>query len=419
MPGLCPHKAIFDNGVVFLAKSTHTMPAVSIHLAVHSGAITDPDDAPGAMWLLSRMIDRGTAGHSAADIAEALDSRGVSLSVRVSRQLLSLVCTCLAEDFEIVLTLLGEMLMAPTCPDDEIAVRKGEIITAIRQDEDNPYARAAEALTALLYPPPHPYARRLKGSVDGVDRLTRDTIVQLHADRIVPSRLRAVVVGDVEAKRAEDVANRVFGGWRASGAAPVQLVSPRRPTGRQREVIPMMNKAQADIACGFTSIQRHDPEYYALQLANHVFGQYAIGGRLGDNIRERQGLAYYVSTMFEADLIDGPLSIHAGIAPANVDRALTSVDEELTRLTAEGVTAKELDDSRRYLIGALPRSLETNTAIASFLQQSDFFGLGLDYDVRRADLLRAVTVDDANAAARRIIDVHRLTTVIAGPYAEH
>jgi zinc protease len=419
MPGLSPHKTIFDNGVVFLAKSTHTTPAVSVHLAVHSGAITDPHEAPGAMWLLSRVIDRGTAWHSTADIAEALDSRGVSLSVRVSRQLLSLVCTCLAEDFEIVLALLGEMLIAPTFPDDEIAVRKGEVITAIRQDEDNPYVRAADALTALLYPPPHPYARPVKGSVAGVERLTRDTIVRLHADRIVPSRLRVVIVGDVDVKRAEDVANRVFGGWRGGGTAPVDLVSPRRAASRRREVIPMMNKAQADIACGFTSIRRSDPEYYALQLANHVFGQYAMGGRLGDNIRERQGLAYYVSTNFEAESIDGPLSIHAGIAPANVDRALTSIEEELARLTAEGITAKELDDSRRFLIGALPRSLETNTAIASFLQQSDFFGLGLDYDLRQAGLLRAVTVDDANAAARRIMDVDRLTTVIAGPYAEH
>ena len=418
LSGLRPSRTVLDNGAVFIVKDTHTTPAVSIHLAVHVGSIADPEDAPGATWLMSRVIDRGTAAHTTSDIAEALDSRGISLSVTVSRQLLSLVCTCLAEDFEAVFSLLGEMLTSPTFPEEEIATRKGEVVTAIRQDEDNPYVRAGEALMALLYPPPHLYGRRTKGSIETVESLTRDQLVRLHAARVAPSVLRAVVVGDVDVAAAQDTAHRVFGGWRVPPQAPIALAAPPRPSGRRRLVIPMMNKAQTDIAYGFTSIRRADPSYYALQLANHVFGQYALGGRLGDSIRERQGMAYYVSSMFEAEVIEGPLVIRAGVAPNNVDRAIASIDEEVTRLERAGVTAKELDDSRRYLIGALPRALETNAAIATFLQHADFFDLGLDYDVRRADLLRAVTLDDANAAARRVLDSGRAAVVIAGPYAD-
>jgi zinc protease len=180
----------------------------------------------------------------------------------------------------------------------------------------------------------------------------------------------------------------------------------------------MMNKAQADIAYGFTTIHRDDPAYYALWLANHVFGQYSIGGRLGDSIRERQGMAYYASSSLDATPINAPLLIRAGVSPANVDRAIASIDQEVSRLLNDGVTHKELEDSRRYLIGALPRSLETNAAIATFLQQAEFFRLGLDYDVQLPDLLRAVTVDEANAVARRVIDEHRAAVVIAGPYRE-
>jgi len=118
-------------------------------------------------------------------------------------------------------------------------------------------------------------------------------------------------------------------------------------------VIPMMNKAQADIAYGFTTIVRRDPEYYACWLMNHAFGQYSMSGRLGDSIRERQGMAYYAHSTLDANVMEGPLLIRAGVSAANIDRAVASIDEEVRKLTADGLTQKELDDSRRFLIYAM------------------------------------------------------------------
>jgi len=416
--GLDPARSVLETGAVLLAKPTHTTPAVAINLAMRAGSIADPPGLPGMTWLLSRVIDRGTATRSAADIAEELDSRGITLTITVTRHLLSLVCTCLADDFEAVLALLGEMLVSPSLPDEEIATRKREVITAIRQDEDNPAVRASETLMALLYPDGHPYGRRTKGSIEIVESLTREQLLWLHADRFAPTELTAVVVGDAEPGRVKDVAARVFGRWRKPAPPSIPLPPVRPATARRRVVIPMMNKAQADIAYGFTTITRRDPAYYAFWLMNVAFGQYAIGGRLGDSIRERQGMAYYVSSSLDANVAEGPLLVRAGVSPTNVHRAVASIDEEVVRLVRDGVTEKELDESRRYLIGSIPRALETNAAIASFLQTGEFFGLGLDYDARLPDLLRAVTLDDVNAAARRALDPDRAAVVIAGPYAD-
>jgi zinc protease len=416
--GLNPTRAVLDNGVVFLGKQTRTTPAVTISVAMRAGSMCDPADAVGATWLLSRVIDRGTASRSAAAIAEELDNRGITVTMMVTRHVMSLVCTCLADDFEPVLSLLGEMLIEPTFPAAEIATRKGEVITAIRQDDDNPAVRATESLMALLYPGGHPYGRPTKGTIEVVESLSRDRLVGLHADRFAPSELVAAVVGDVDVSRAGDVVGRVFGDWRKSRPPAIPLASPVPAGSLRRLVIPMMNKAQADIAYGFTTIRRQDPAYEALRLMNNVLGQYSLGGRLGDSIRERQGMAYYVSSAADPNVIEGPLVIRAGVSPVNVDRAVASIEEELARLAADGVTAKELDESRQYLIGSMPRALETNAAIATFLQTSEFFGLGTDYDVRMPALLRAVTLDDVNALARRIVDPGRSTVVIAGPYRE-
>jgi zinc protease len=189
--------------------------------------------------------------------------------------------------------------------------------------------------------------------------------------------------------------------------------------GRRRLVIPMMNKAQADVAYGFIAVARSDPTYYACWLMNNALGQYSMGGRLGDSIRERQGMAYYAFSSLDANVIEGPLTIRAGVSPANVERAVSSIDEEIARLAGEGITARELRESQQYLIGSMPRALETNGGIASFLQTAEFFGLGLDYDLRLPGLLLDVTLDDVHAAARRLLDPRRATVVVAGPYQDH
>jgi zinc protease len=180
----------------------------------------------------------------------------------------------------------------------------------------------------------------------------------------------------------------------------------------------MMNKAQAEIAYGFTTITRSDPAYYAFWLMNVALGQYALGGRLGDSIRERQGMAYYVSSQLDANVLEGPLQIRAGISPANVDRAIASIDEELARLRLDGLTSRELNESRQYVVGAMPRALETNASIANFLQTGELFGLGLDYDLRLPGLLGLVTLDDVHEAAQRAVDPARASIVVAGPYKE-
>jgi zinc protease len=271
---------------------------------------------------------------------------------------------------------------------------------------------------ALLYPDGHPYGRRTKGTIELVETFTRDQLLSLHAERFAPSTLSAVIVGDVEVTRIHDRAAAVFGSWRKP-APPRMTVPPvASSTTRQRLVIPMMNKVQADLAYGFVTIPRSHPDYYAYWLMNNILGQYAMGGRLGESIRERQGMAYYVASSFEPNVGPNPLVVRAGVSPAHVDRAVASIDEEIVRLTSEGATAKELSESRTFLVGAIPRALETNAAIANFLQVEELLGLGLDYDARLPELLSAVTLEEVNAAARRALDVDRASVVIAGPYSD-
>ena len=414
--GLAPVRSVLDNGVRVIAKHSGATPAVTIHASFEAGTVFDPPHEPGIAHFVSRTIDRGTTSHTADEIAERLDYRGVSLALTVNRHALSIVCTCLVEDLDAILGTLADIVTHPAFPDREVETRRGEIVTMIRQDEDNPAAMAAEGLLSLLYGPVHPYGRRPRGSIETVERITRSSLQAFHAARCTPGSLSLVMVGDVDAKRGIESASRAFAGWKAAAAERPQFPSIERARERRVRVIPMMNKAQADIACGFTAITRSDPAFYAYWLMNNIFGEYSIGGRLGDSIRERQGMAYYVFSALDANVIPGPLLIRAGVNPANVDRALASIDEEIARMASEGPTDRELAESRQFLIGSLPRRLETNVGIANFLQMVEFFNLGMDYDLRVPDLLARVTRDEVHAAARAVLDPSNAAVVVAGPY---
>jgi hypothetical protein len=172
-----------ENGAVFLGKRTRTTPAVAISLAMRAGSICDPDDAAGATWLLSRVIDRGTTTRSALDIADELDNRGISLNFAVTRHILCRL--------HVPRGRLRPVFRSPpkcSCIRRFLKTKsrraKGEVV-AIRQDEDNPAVRATESLMALG-PDGHPHGRRTMEQLK-LPRASRDRLLQLHADRFAPA----------------------------------------------------------------------------------------------------------------------------------------------------------------------------------------------------------------------------------------
>lgn len=413
--GLAPARETLRNGAVVLVQETSSTPAVAINATFQAGSLYDPEDLPGLAYLTAHVLDRGTENRPARIIAEELDERGVSLRTGSTRHTMRLTCTCLAEDFEDVLAILMDIARRPTFPEEEIARRRAEAITRLRQDEDNPAARAAEQLSAMLYGGTHPYGRPGKGTPAGLERIGRQEMVDFHARHVSPAALSLVIVGDVVAADAVAAAARELEGWAGPEPGAIVVPPPGGQPGRRVERIDMPGKSQADIAYGFTTISRFDPRYYAYWMMNNVLGQFGLGGRLADNIRERQGMAYYAYSTFDATVGESPLTVRAGVDPHNVERALAAIDAEVRALGTEGPTEAEVEETRQYLIGSIPRMFETNYSIAGFLQTCERFGLGLDYDRRLPALLEAVTLEEIRGAAAEVLHPERAAVAIAGP----
>jgi zinc protease len=413
--GLSPVRHTFDSGATVIVQETSATPAVSINATFLAGSVYDPVDLPGLSYLVSRVIDRGTTRQTADALAEELDKRGVTLRIGTTRHSMTLCTTCLTEDFDDVVDLVVEVARHPIFFDDELGKRRAEAITALRQNEDNPSVRAGEALSEMLYGPQHPYGRPARGTVESLEHVDRAALVNFHAQYIRPSVLTLAIVGDVRAPQTFDRVARLLDGWnggpKGQTIVPPPTIEPRR---RLREIV-MPGKSQSEIAYGFTTISRLDPRYHAYWMLNNILGQFGLGGRLADNIRERQGMAYYAFSTFNPNVGEGPLVIRAGVDPTNVERTIEAIDVEVRDLGRQGPTPVEMDESRGYLIGSIPRLLETNDSIAAFLQDCERFDLGLDYHRRLPELLEAVTIDEVRAAAAEVLDPTRAAIALAGP----
>jgi zinc protease len=415
--GLSPVRTVLASGAVVIVQETSMTPAVTINATVQAGGVHEPSDRSGLAHLVGRVLDRGTAHRPADVLAEELDERGVSLRVASSRHATIVSCTCLSEDFDDVLALVLDIVRTPVFPEQEVSKRKAECLSAIRQDEDNPSVRAVETLFEILYGASHPYGRKAKGTVETVERITRTDVAAFHAERFRPAALSLAVVGLVDAAHALTRASIELDGWSGVSLDTPVLPAPPPVLEREQRVVDLPGKSQSEIAYGFTAIRRHDPRYDAYFVMNNILGQFGLGGRLADNIRERQGMAYYAFSSFDPSVGVGPLIVRAGVDPDNVERTLEAIDHEVRTMGQAGPTAAELAETQQFLIGSIPRTLETNAGIASFLQSEEQFGLGLDYDRRLADDIRAVTLEEVRAAAAEILHPERAAVAVAGPLA--
>src|SRR5207253_6665991 len=178
-----------------------------------------------------------------------------------------------------------------------------------------------------------------------------------------------------------------------SVAVGIPAIQPPPPHKPRRVSIPMQIKAQAASAIGGPAVPRGHPDYYALNLANLLFGRIGLYGRLGRNLRDEQGLAYYAFTGLDARTAGGIWSISAGVNPANLEKAAQSIRAELDRLQADPFHTDELRDGKDNQIGSLIVSLERNAEVAYELHRMEYYGLGMNFLERYADIVRELPED--------------------------
>jgi zinc protease len=411
------HRVELPNGIVVLAYEDHTNPSVVIGGYLWAGALGEAPEQAGLSSFTSGMLMRGTESRTFGEINEALESSGAQLGFHSGVHTVGFGGKALAEDLDLLLGVLADCLQHPTFPADQAQTLQGQILTDLQRRRHDTRRMAGLAFDALLYPT-HPYGRSVQGYEETVSSLGRDDLERYYREHFSPQGLVIAVVGAVSAAVVVAKVRAALAGWEAPGATPNRSIPPDVTLNEpRRQIVPVEGKTQADIVLGWPGLARKDDDFMKASLTNVVLGVFGMMGRLGDTIREEQGLAYYVYSRLEAGLGAGPWSAIAGVNPANVQQAIDGILHEVRRLRDEPVPAGELADSQAFLTGSMPLRLETNEGVAQTLLDMERHDLGLDYLLRYADLIHAVTVPDLQEMARKYLDPEVYALAVAGPEA--
>ena len=409
-------RVVFSNGLTVLVRENHAAPVAVLQGSLAVGSIYDTPEQAGLASFVASLLSRGSQHYDFAAYNEAIESVGGNLSFSVDSHSTDFGVTCLREDFTTLVDVLADALRRPTFPETHVELVRQQRLVDLQEREEDTGSVSNLRFYETLYGRGHAYGRATSGYIETVTALKRSDLVNFYQSQFTPDQGVIVVTGDLDTQEVLDLLGSKFGDWhgpqgRRTAEPPAAKQLP------QRIAVAMNDKVQSDVVIGVPAIQRSHPDFYAVRLANCILGQFGMMGRLGTRVREEQGLAYYAYSSLMTELLGGVWVAGAGVNPANVDAAITSIEEEFARIGEEGVEAEELADSQAYLTGVLPLTLETNEGVAGTLLSMEWFGLGLDYLLRYKDLIYGVTAEDVRRVCAEYLRPERCVTVVAGPDA--
>ncbi len=405
-----------SNGMLAVVYENHSLPTWVINGLIPGGSVLETRETAGLAALTAQMLQRGNVRYTFEEINERVESLGASVSFGSGRHSVSFAAKSLVEDVDTVLEILSLSLRQPTFPEDQFVLLKGQILTALQERDMDTQSVADMTFDRLAYPETHPYSWPADGYREAIEELSLDQVRDFHDRCYRPESGVVVVVGDVMADEMFGRLERAFGDWRGhTEPCPEPDLSVPLLDKALREHVALPDKMQADLVLGRVALDRKHPDYFPAAVANTVLGRFGMMGRLGERVREQQGLAYYVYSSLEANSAPSPWIAIAGVNPANVDLAVASILEEIERLRTEPVPDEELTDSQAFIVGSMPLRLETNAAMARSLLDMAWYDLGWDYLQRLGERVRAVTPDDVLRVARKYLSTEAYALAIAGP----
>ncbi|WP_404992456.1 M16 family metallopeptidase [Cupriavidus pauculus] len=401
---------------VFFVPSP-SIPMLDVNLDFDAGSRYDPPGKAGLATLAAALLDKGAGAQDGqparneAQIADAFADTGADFGGAAGgdRGGIGLRTLTASPEREQSLRLAGQLIKAPTYPDAVVAREKQRLITAIREGDTRPGVIADKTLSKAIYPS-HPYG--ISATPESVGSITRDDLVKFWRDNYSAKRAVITLIGAIDRKEAEQIAEDLTRGLPDGVASPkLPDVQMSIPASEKRIPHPAQ---QASVALGQPSIARGDPDYFALLVGNYVLGGGGFSSRLTDQVREKRGLTYGVDSYFAPSKQPGPFSITLQTKKENTDEALGLVRKILAQFVADGPTDTELRAAKDNLINGFPLRIDSNRKLLTNVANIGWYGLPLDYLDTWTAQINKVTRDQVRAAFQRHVHPDAMATVIVG-----
>ena len=321
-----------------------------------------------------------------------------------------------------VIGLLGQVLREPLLPSDQFDILKGERLAMVEQMRSEPAMLGPRLLQRELSPyKPDDirYIPTVEESIDRLQKATYDQVAQLYRDFLGSQSGEVTIVGDFDADACLAPLREALQGWKAAKPyARIPMPIQAEVAGAKHE-INTPDKANATYSAGMLfPLRDDDADYPALVIGNYILGAGALSSRLGNRIRQQEGLSYGVSSSLTASSWDqrASFSITAISNPQNAGKVVKAAQEELDRLVRDGVTAEELRNAKQGFLQAQKVARSTDTALAGVLTTLRHHDRTMAFEAEFDQKVEALTPDTVNAALKKHLDPKKLVVVTAGDF---
>lgn len=407
------YQTTLASGMQVIVLENHKLPTFSMQMVVLSGGFADPAGQEGTAQYVATMLREGTKTRNSKQIAEAVDSLGASLNAGASLSSLTSTISAagLTDQFDAIMELFADVILNPTFPKEDFDKMKSRGIAQLRLARSQPNFLAGEMFSRAMYGS-HP-GGRFSLNAEQISRFTPEMLSAFHAAHYKPNNAIFAIVGDV--KPAEIVAKleKTFAGWKR-GDVPATVVPPVAETGpAQIRLIDRPGSVQTNLILGVQTIERNDPDYYALDVLNQIVGGGA-SARLFLNLREDKGYTYGAYSNFNASRYRGLYRAATEVRTEVTKESVTELMYEIKRIRDEKVPREEFDRAKRTIVGSFALQLESPQSLLGNIITAKLHGLPGDYWDTYPAKIAAITEDEVQRVARKYLDLGKLQTVAVG-----
>jgi predicted Zn-dependent peptidase len=407
-------KTIFKNGLRLITAPMKETQTVTVVVAVAAGSKYENKKNNGLSHFLEHMFFKGTKKRpNTKDIASAMDNVGGEFNAFTSQESTVYYTKVDSKHLDLALDVVSDIYLNSKLDEKEINRERGVILQEINMYEDTPMLLVQEMFEELLYGD-QPAGWRIIGPKENIERMRRRDFTDYMRKLYTAPNTVVCVAGNLE---HEDVSKKVAKMFGSAKGGKINT----KPKTREKQAGPQIKirhkkTDQAHLVLGARAYDMFHPDRFALSLLSNILGG-TMSSRLFLSVRERLGLAYYISAAYENSSDSGYLSIRAGvdIDPKKIEKTLKTIIGEIKKIRDRKISEKELQKAKDNLRGRTALSLESSDEVASFLVGQELAKRKIDSPDKILARIDKVTANDILKVARDIFVNDKLNLAIIGP----
>jgi len=400
------------NGITVYLMEDHRLPRIKGTAILGISSILDPPNKVGLAQITGELIrSGGTKQHSIKELNEILENHAAAIESSIGLDSGSVSFATLTPDLENVFKLFVEVLRSPSFDNAQLELIKTQLKGQIARRNDNPGEIASREFKKLIYSETSPYARTIE--YETLKNITREDVLEFYS-QLNPEQIILGIVGDFKVNQVKGLIEQTLADW-PKGNNPLNFSRTKVSQASVSQLYtvnqPQLN--QSNILLGQLGGKVNDPDYPSLTVLNGVLS--GFGGRLFNEVRSRQGLAYSVYGIWKANYTYPGIFIAGGqTRSAETVPFIRAVNAEIERIQKNPITPDELSYAKDSILNSFVFNFSNPSAILSRLISYEYFKYPTDFIFRYQKAVKTVTIEDVQRVAVEYLHPEKMVTLVVG-----